>query len=122
MNEGQFATWLREQIARAGGLREAARKASLSHSTLTAALNGDGLSLKSFQRISDWTKVDLQYLLRMYGADISEDRHVEVALARILDQRPDLRDTLRAAVEVLEDQEMERILEFIQFEVQRKAR
>lgn len=116
----RFTQWLQDQVNRAGGLRAAAQKAGVSHSTLLRALEGGTLSLRTLEGIAKWTKVDLVHLLRLYGEDVSQDQRVEATLARVLNQHPELEEALRTAVDVLDDESLAQIVQFIQFQVQRR--
>jgi transcriptional regulator with XRE-family HTH domain len=118
----EFVQWLEEQIERTGSMRTAARRAGISHATLSRALQGDPVTLTTLEGISKWTQVDLIRLLRLYGAQLPEDQHIEAALARVLDQNPELRGVLEAAMEVLDEDELTQVIEFIQFQVERKKR
>jgi transcriptional regulator with XRE-family HTH domain len=115
----EFVTWLQDKVNQAGGLRSAAQKAGVSHATLLRGLQGDPLSLTTLEGIARWTHVSLVRLLRLYGADIEDEGgHVEAALARVLDQHPELRDTLEVAVDTLDDESLAEVLRFIQFQVE----
>ena len=117
----EFVGWLEDQVQRTGSLRTAAKKAGVSHATLSRALQGDPLTLTTLEGISKWTGVDLIRLLRLYGAQLPEDQHVEAALARLLDQRPQLRDVLEMAVETLSDEQLNQVVDFIKFQAQQSA-
>jgi transcriptional regulator with XRE-family HTH domain len=118
----EFVRWLEERIQAFGGLRAAAQKAGVSHATLLRGLQGEPLSLKTLEGISRWTGVGLVHLLRLYGEELEEDARVEAALARTLDQRPELRETLEVAVGVLDDDELAQVINFIKFQVEQKKR
>jgi transcriptional regulator with XRE-family HTH domain len=118
----EFVNWLDAQVQRAGGLRAAASKAGVSHATLLRGLQGEPLSLTTLEGISRWTGVSLIRLLRLYGEELEEDKRVEAALARTLDQHPELRQTLEEAIDVLDDQALAEVINFIQFQVERKKR
>jgi transcriptional regulator with XRE-family HTH domain len=118
----EFVRWLEERVQAAGGLRAAAQKAGVSHATLLRGLQGEPLSLKTLEGISKWTGVSLVHLLRLYGQELEEDERVEAALARTLDQHPQLRKTLEVAVGVLDDDELAEVINFIKFRVEQKKR
>ena len=118
----EFVNWLDGQIQRAGGLRAAASKAGVSHATLLRGLQGESLSLTTLEGISKWTDVSLIRLLRLYGEELEEDERVEAALARTLDQHPELRETLEMAIDVLDDQALAEVINFIQFKVEQAKR
>ena len=61
-------------------------------------------------------------MLRLYGEELEEDERVEAALARTLDQHPELRETLEVAIDVLDDEELAEVINFIQFQVEQKKR
>jgi len=115
----EFVKWLESQVQQSGGLRASASRAGVSHATLLRGLQGDPLSLTTLEGISKWTGVDLIHLLRLYGAQLPEDRHVEAALARLIDQRPQFRDALEMAMETLSDEQLTEVMHFIEFQVQR---
>jgi len=115
----EFVKWLEGQVQQSGGLRASASRAGVSHATLLRGLQGDPLSLTTLEGISKWTGVDLIHLLRLYGAQLPEDRHVEAALARLIDQRPQFRDALEMAMETLSDEQLTEVMHFIEFQVQR---
>ena len=115
----EFVRWLESQVQQSGGLRASASRAGVSHATLLRGLQGDPLSLTTLEGISKWTGVDLIHLLRLYGAQLPEDRHVEAALARLIDQRPQFRDALEMAMETLSDEQLTEVMHFIEFQVQR---
>jgi hypothetical protein len=119
-NREEFVRWLDEQVQRAGGIRAAAERANVSHATILRGLEGGALSLSTLEGISRWTNVGLVRLLRLYGADIedSNDR-TEAALARVLDEYPQLRRTLDTAIDVLDDQALAEIVSFIEFQAQK---
>jgi transcriptional regulator with XRE-family HTH domain len=122
-NRQEFVTWLQDKVNRAGGLRRAAEKAGVSHATLLRGLQGDPLSLTTLEGIARWTNVSLVRLLQLYGADISGDSgRVEMALARVLDQYPELESTLGVAIDVLDDEALAEILRFIQFQIDQRRR
>ena len=118
----EFVNWLDGQVQRAGGLRAAASKAGVSHATLLRGLQGESLSLTTLEGISKWTGVSLIRLLRLYGEELEEDERVEAALARTLDQHPELRETLEMAIDVLDDQALAEVINFIQFKVEQAKR
>ena len=118
----EFVNWLDGQVQRAGGLRAAASKAGVSHATLLRGLQGEPLSLTTLEGISKWTGVSLIRLLRLYGEELEEDERVEAALARTLDQHPELRETLEMAIDVLDDQALAEVINFIQFQVEQAKR
>jgi len=118
----EFVNWLESQVQRAGGLRAAASKAGVSHATLLRGLQGEPLSLTTLEGISKWTGVSLIRLLRLYGEELEEDERVEAALARTLDQHPELRETLEMAIDVLDDQALAEVINFIQFKVEQAKR
>jgi len=118
----QFVNWLDGQVQRAGGLRTAASQAGVSHATLLRGLQGEPLSLTTLEGISRWTGVSLVHLLRLYGEELDEDERVEAALARTLDQHPELRETLEEAIDVLDDQALAEVINFIKFQVEQKKR
>ena len=118
----EFVNWLDGQVQRAGGLRAAASKAGVSHATLLRGLQGEPLSLTTLEGISKWTGVSLIRLLRLYGEELEEDERVEAALARTLDQHPELRETLEMAIDVLDDQALAEVINFIQFKVEQAKR
>lgn len=118
----EFVEWLEDQVQRTGSLRTAAKQAGVSHATLSRALQGDAVTLTTLEGISKWTGVDLIRLLRLYGAQLPEDQHVEAALARLLDQRPQLRDVLEMAVESLSDEQLNQVVDFIEFQAQRAGK
>ena len=118
----EFVNWLDAQVQRAGGLRAAGSKAGVSHATLLRGLQGDPLSLTTLEGISKWTGVSLTRLLRLYGEELEEDERVEAALARTLDQHPELRETLEVAIDVLDDEALAEVINFIQFQVEQKKR
>ncbi len=118
----EFVNWLDGQVQRAGGLRAAGSKAGVSHATLLRGLQGEPLSLTTLEGISKWTGVSLTRLLRLYGEELEEDERVEAALARTLDQHPELRETLEVAIDVLDDEALAEVVNFIQFQVEQKKR
>ena len=118
----EFVNWLDGQVQRAGGLRAAGSKAGVSHATLLRGLQGEPLSLTTLEGISKWTGVSLTRLLRLYGEELEEDERVEAALARTLDQHPELRETLEVAIDVLDDEALAEVINFIQFQVEQKKR
>ena len=118
----EFVNWLDGQVQRAGGLRAAGSKAGVSHATLLRGLQGEPLSLTTLEGISKWTGVSLIRLLRLYGEELGEDERVEAALARTLDQHPELRETLEVAIDVLDDEALAEVINFIQFQVEQKKR
>jgi transcriptional regulator with XRE-family HTH domain len=121
-NREEFVNWLDGQVQRAGGLRAAGSKAGVSHATLLRGLQGEPLSLTTLEGISKWTGVSLIRLLRLYGEELEEDERVEAALARTLDQHPELRETLEVAIDVLDDEALAEVINFIQFQVEQKKR
>jgi len=76
--------------------------------------------LKTLQGIAKWTGVSLTRLLRLYGEELQEDERVEAPLVRILDQHPELRQALEVALEVLDDDTLAEVTNFIQFQVEQK--
>lgn len=118
----EFVNWLESQVQRAGGLRAAASKAGVSHATLLRGLQGHPLSLTTLEGISRWTGVSLIQLLRLYGEELQADERVEAALARTLDQHPELREILEEATDVLDDQAWAEVSNFIRFQVEQRKR
>ena len=118
----EFVNWLEEQVQREGGVRTAAAKVGVSHGTLLRGLQGEPLSLTTLEGISRWTGVDLVRLLRLYGAQINEEQRVEAALARVLDQYPQLRKTLEVALDDLDDEALAEIIRYIEFRAQERHR
>jgi len=118
----EFVNWLEEQVQREGGVRAAAAKVGVSHGTLLRGLQGEPLSLTTLEGISQWTGVDLVRLLRLYGAQINEEQRVESALARVLDQYPQLRKTLEVALDDLDDEALAEIIRYIEFRAQERHR
>jgi transcriptional regulator with XRE-family HTH domain len=123
MAREQFTEWLQERVNQAGGIRPAAQRAGVSHATILRGLEGGSLSLTSLEGIARWTNVGLVRLLRLYGADIEDDHNrTEAALARVLDEYPQLRQTLDVAIDVLDDEALAEIISFIEFQAQKKRR
>ena len=125
MTEGEreeFVKWLEEQVQRAGGARAAASKVGVSHGTILRGLEGEPLSLTTLEGISEWTGVDLVRLLRLYGAQIDDEQRVESALARVLDEYPQLRETFEMALEDLDDEALADVIQFIEFRAQQGRR
>jgi transcriptional regulator with XRE-family HTH domain len=121
MERAQFVQWLQDRVNQAGGIRAAASKAGVSHATILRGLEGEALSLTSLEGIARWTNVGLVRLLRLYGADIEDDHdRTEAALARVLDEYPQLRQTLDLAIDVLDDEALAEIINFIEFQAQKK--
>ncbi len=125
MNEGpreEFVKWLEERVQATGGLRASAQKAGISHATLLRGLQGEPLSLRTLEGISKWTGVSLVRLLRMYGSEVPDDERLEAAIARVLDEYPQLKETLLESLEVLDDEAVAEVLEYIEFQTQRRRR
>jgi len=118
----EFVKWLEERVQTAGGLREAGRQANVSHATLLRALQGEALSLRTLEGISNWTGVSLVRLLHLYGSEVPEDERVEAALARVLDEYPQLREILAVSLDVLDDEAIAEVVEYIQFQAERRRR
>jgi hypothetical protein len=114
-----FARWVREQVERAGGYRKAAEQAGLAHGTFVKMIAGGTVNLSTIKSLAKWRGVSLIYLLRLYGEEIPEDNKVELTLARVLDARPELRETLEAAIDVLDDEELAEVIRFVQFQIDR---
>jgi ABC-type histidine transport system ATPase subunit len=113
-----FIEWLEQQIQRAGGLRAAADKAGLTHSTLIRAMQGEAVNLRTLTGISKMSGVDLYHVLELYGVEMGGGRQLEATLARMLSRRPELRDALEKAIQSLDDESLEDILRFIIFRTQ----
>ena len=118
----EFVKWLEERIEKEGGLRASAQKAGISHATLIRAVQGESISLRTMEGISQWTGVSLVRLLRMYGSEVPDDERLEAAIARVLDEYPQLKETLLASLEVLDDEAVAEVIEFIEFQTQRRTR
>ena len=118
----EFSRWVENEVHKAGGYRQAAEQSGVVHATLIRAVQGEPLALNTLEGISRWTRVSLSKLLRMYGADVEDDRGVEFAIARVLDQRPELREVLEEAVDVLNDDEMSNVLDYIRFQIEQAKR
>ena len=118
----EFVKWLEERVQTTGGLREAARQADVSHATLSRGLQGEALSLTTLEGISKWTGVSLVRLLHLYGSEVPEDERVEAVLARVLDQHPQLREILAESLDVLDDEAIAGVIEYIEFQAERRRR
>jgi transcriptional regulator with XRE-family HTH domain len=116
----EFVKWLEERIEATGGLRASAEKAGVAHGTLIRGLQGGTLTLATLEGISKWTGVSLVRVLQLYGEDIPEDERLESALARVLDEYPQLRETLLNALGVLDDEAIAEVIQYIDFQVQRR--
>jgi len=116
----EFSAWLRERVDNEGGLRVSAQKAGISHATLLRGLNGEALSLSTLEGISNWTGVSLVRLLNLYSGELDDSKQLEDTLARVLDEYPQLRETLLLALEHLDDEAVAEILEYVEFQVQRR--
>ncbi len=118
----EFVKWLDERVQATGGLREAARRANVSHATLLRGLQGEPLSLRTLEGISAWTGVSLVRLLHLYGSEVPEDERVEAVIARVLDQYPQLRGILEQSLDVLDDEAVAEIIEYVEFQAERRRR
>ena len=116
----EFTAWLRERVDHEGGLRVSSDKAGVSHATLLRGLNGEPLSLRTLEGISNWTGVSLVRLLNLYSGEVEEGQELEAALSRVLDEHPQLKETLLASLEYLDDEAVAEVLEYIEFQVQRR--
>ena len=83
-------------------------------------LQGEALSLRTLEGISKWTGVGLIRLLHLYGEELEPERRVETAIARVLDQYPQLAEALELAVDHLDDESLAEIIRFIQFQIAQK--
>lgn len=113
----EFAQWVQWQINKAGGYRVAAKKSDVAHGTLIRATQGEPLNLATMEKISKWTSISLSRLLRLYGVEVEDDRKLESTVARILEQRPELKEALEKAVDVLDDDAMCSVLDYIRFQI-----
>jgi len=123
MDEGprpEFTKWLEERVQKEGGLRASADKAGVSHATLLRGLNGETLSLRTLEGISKWTGVSLVRLLNLYSGDLEEEQELEATLSRVLDEYPQLKETLLASLVYLDDEAIAEVLEYLDFQVQRR--
>ena len=118
----EFTAWLKERVEHEGGLRASADKANISHSTLLRGLNGEVLSLRTLEGISNWTGVSLVRLLNLYSGEAEEGTQLEETLARVLDEHPELKESLLASLEVLDDEAIAEVIEYINFQTQRRNR
>ena len=116
----EFTAWLEERVQREGGLRVSAQKAGVSHATLLRGLNGEALSLSTLEGISHWTGVSLVRLLNLYSGELDESKQLEDTLARVLDEYPQLRESMLASLEHLDDEAVAEVLEYLEFQVQRR--
>ena len=116
----EFTAWLEERVQREGGLRVSAQKAGISHATLLRGLNGEALSLSTLEGISKWTGVSLVRLLNLYSGEMADDRQLEETLSRVLDEHPELKETLLASLQVLDDEAVAEVIEYINFQTQRR--
>jgi transcriptional regulator with XRE-family HTH domain len=113
----RFSRWVQDGVEKEGGLRQAAQKSGLVHSTLIRAIQGESMSLSTLEALAKWRNVRLVKVLEMYGEEIPEDRRAEWELGLLLDRRPELRDVLEAAVDVLDEEALESVLEYVRFQV-----
>ena len=116
----EFTEWLKERIQHEGGLRVSANKAGISHATLLRAQNGEALSLSTLEGISNWTGVSLVRLLNLYSGEVDEDRRLEETLSRVLDEHPELKESLLASLQVLDDEAIAEVIDYINFQTQRR--
>jgi transcriptional regulator with XRE-family HTH domain len=116
----EFTAWLRERVDHEGGLRASAQKANVSHATLLRGLNGEALSLRTLEGISNWTGVSLVRLLNLYSGELEDSKQLEDTLARVLDEHPELKETLLASLQVLDDEAVAEVIEYINFQTQRR--
>ena len=118
----EFTAWLKERVEHEGGLRASADKAGIAHATLLRGLNGETLSLRTLEGISKWTGVSLVRLLNLYSGEVEEDRQLEETLSRVLDEHPELKETLLASLQILDDEAIAEVIEYINFQTQRRNR
>jgi hypothetical protein len=114
----RFIEWLEQQVQRSGGVRAAADKAGLTHGTLIRAMQGEPVNLRTLIGISKMGEVDLYHVLELYGLEMGGGRQLEANLARVLSRRPELRDALEKAVELLDDEALEDVIRYIIFRTQ----
>jgi hypothetical protein len=103
-------------------LRQAAQKSGLVHSTLIRAIQGESMSLSTLEALARWRNVRLVKVLEMYGEEIPEDRRAEWELGLFLDRRPELRDGLEVAIDVLDEEALESVLDYVRFQVAQAER
>ena len=118
----EFTQWLKERVEHEGGLRASANQAGVSHATLLRGLQGEALSLSTLEGISKWTGVSLVRLLNLYSGEVDDDRQLEETLSRVLDEHPELKETLLASLDVLDDEAIAEVIEYVNFQTQRRTR
>jgi hypothetical protein len=80
------------------------------------------MSLSTLEALAKWRNVRLVKVLEMYGEEIPEDRRAEWELGLLLDRRPELREVLEAAVDVLDEEALENVLDYVRFQVAQAER
>ena len=122
MTNVKFQKWIEDLVTRAGGWRKAAKQAGLSHATMMKAagkIEGD-MDLKTVVAISEWTNLPLEHVLNLYMAPIPVDQELAMAIERLRQEAPLLTDALVVAAE-LGQEELQDVLEYIQFKVSRRT-
>jgi hypothetical protein len=115
MPREQFTEWVKDMIGRAGGLRAAGRAAGINHATMLNVSRGNDVDLATLEKLATWANVPLSVVLDKYAGAVPRDHRVEFEMGRLFTQYPDLRKTMEAALEHLDDADLRDVINFIQF-------
>lgn len=109
-----LSEYLKSEIARRNlSVRKAADHIGISHVTLLRILSGETPNLETLNKLSEWTRTDLAFLLELLGYHVETENAEADRLARLVEYDPLYRrlfsllerlghDELAFAVEYLE--------------------
>lgn len=109
-----LSEYLKSEIARRNlSVRKAADHIGISHVTLLRILSGETPNLETLNKLSEWTRTDLAFLLELLGYHVETENAESDRLARLVEYDPLYRrlfsllerlghDELAFAVEYLE--------------------
>lgn len=110
-----LSEYLKSEIARRNlSVRKAADHIGVSHVTLLRILSGETPNLETLNKLSEWTRTDLAFLLELLGYHIETDYVESDRLARLVEYDP-LYRRLFALLERLGHDELAFAVEYLEY-------
>lgn len=110
-----LAEYLKSETARRNlSVRKASDHIGISHVTLLRILSGETPNLETLNKLSEWTRTDLTFLLELLGYQVETDNKEVERLARLVQYDP-LYGRLFELLERLGPGELEFAVEYLEY-------
>ena len=110
-----LSEYLKSELARRNlSVRKASDHIGISHVTLLRILSGETPNLETLNKLSEWTRTDLTFLLELLGYHVETDNREMERLARLVQYDP-LYRRLFVLLERLGPGELEFAVEYLEY-------